>query len=263
MPFAQVGDIKINYTVQGAGDWLVMVGGYASGNWQAWGGQLTELAKSFKVLAFDNRGIGESDVPDYPYTTLMMARDTLGLMDQLGIDKAHVFGKSLGGNIGQWMALEQPQRVRSLAMTSTFSKPDQRRANMVRWWMATAQGAGYEKLFPGLMTYFYTAEYYDANVEAIGRTVQALINAKRPLKGFLHMGDSILSHDTWDRLGEIATPTILMGGAEDIITPPRHMEDMGRRMRNAECHIIPKTLHGFMVERPDTFGQIIEFLKKH
>jgi pimeloyl-ACP methyl ester carboxylesterase len=161
------------------------------------------------------------------------------------------------------MALEQAQRVRSLVLTSTFAKPDQRRANMVRWWMATAQGAGYEKLFPGLMTYFYTAEYYDANIESISRTVQALIAAKRPLKGFLHMGDSILTHDTFDRLGEIAAPALLMGGAEDIITPPRHMEEMGRRMRNAECHIIPKTLHGFMAERPDTFGRIVEFLKRH
>lgn len=67
MPFATVGDVTINYTVQGAGDWVVLIGGYASGNWQAWGAHLTELAKSYKVLALDNRGIGESDVPDYPY----------------------------------------------------------------------------------------------------------------------------------------------------------------------------------------------------
>jgi 3-oxoadipate enol-lactonase len=263
MPFATVGDVKINYTVQGEGDWLVMVGGYASGNWQAWGGQLTELAKSFRVLAMDNRGIGESDVPDYPYTTQMMARDTLGVMEHLGVERAHVFGKSLGGNIGQWMALEAPQKVRSLVMTSTFAKPDQRRANMVRWWMATAVGAGYEKLFPGLMTYFFTAEYYDANVESIQRSVDALIAAKRPIKGFLHMGDSILTHDTWDRIGEIKTPALLMGGEEDIITPPRHMVAMAGRMPNAEARMFPKTLHGFMTERPDTFQQIIEFLRAH
>jgi pimeloyl-ACP methyl ester carboxylesterase len=263
MPFATVGDVKINYEVQGEGDWLVLVGGYASGNWQAWGAQLTELAKSFRVLAFDNRGIGESDVPDYPYTTLMMARDTLGLMDHLGIERAHVFGKSLGGNIAQWMALEQPQKVRSAVMTSTFAKPDQRRANMVRWWMATAEGAGYDKLFPGLMTYFYTAEFYDANIASIERTVQALIAAKRPIKGFLHMGDSILTHDTMDRMGEIKVPCLLMGGADDIITPARQMEEMGRRIPNAEVRIFPSTLHGFMVERPDAFNMIVEFLKRH
>jgi 3-oxoadipate enol-lactonase len=263
MPFATVGDVKINYSVQGSGDWLVLIGGYASGNWQAWGAHLTELAKSYKVLAFDNRGIGDSDVPDYPYTTLMMARDTIGLMDHLGIERAHFFGKSLGGNIGQWVAIEQPQRVRSLVATSTFAKPDMRRHNMVNWWMATAQQAGYEKLFPGLMTYFYTAEYYDANIESISRTVQNLIAAKRPIKGFLHMGDSILTHDTWDRIGEIKAPTLLMGGEEDIITPPRHMQEMAKRMPNAEARMFPKTLHGFLVEKPEVFKMIPEFFEKH
>jgi len=64
MPFATIGDVKINYTIQGSGDWLVLIGGYASGNWQAWGNNIAEFAKCYKVLAFDNRGIGESDVPD-------------------------------------------------------------------------------------------------------------------------------------------------------------------------------------------------------
>ena len=158
MPFATVGDVKINYTIQGSGDWLVLIGGYASGNWQARGNNIAEFAKRYKVLAFDNRGIGESDVPDYPYTTQMMGRDTIGLMDHLGIERAHFFGKSLGGNIGQWVALEAPQRVRSLVATSTSAKPETRRNNMVKWWMATAQDAGYAKIepiyekFPGWQT---------------------------------------------------------------------------------------------------------------
>ena len=137
----------------------------------------------------------------------------------------------------------------------------QRRNNMVNWWMATAQEAGYEKLFPGLMTYFYTAEYYDANIESISRTVQGLIKAKRPIKGFLHMGASILDHDTWDRLGEIKAPTLLMGGEEDIITPPRHMQAMAEKMPSAEARMFAKTLHGFMVEKPETFAMIPEFFR--
>jgi 3-oxoadipate enol-lactonase len=153
--------------------------------------------------------------------------------------------------------------VRSLVATSTFAKPDARRNNMVNWWMATAQEAGYEKLFPGLMTYFYTPEFYDANVESIGRTVQALISAKRPIKGFLHMGDSIITHDTWDRLSEIAVPSLLMGGQEDVITTAPHMVEMGKRIAKSEVHIYPNTLHGFMVERPDSFQVILDFLRRH
>ena len=111
MPSIQVGDISMNYTVQGQGDWLVMVGGYASGNWSSWGPQLDMAAQQFKVLAFDNRGIGGTDAPDVPYTTQMLARDALGLMQALGISRAHVMGKSLGGAIAQWMAILQPESV--------------------------------------------------------------------------------------------------------------------------------------------------------
>jgi pimeloyl-ACP methyl ester carboxylesterase len=263
VPLRQVGDIQLNYTVQGEGDWLVLIGGYASGNWQAWGGHLTELAKRYRVLAFDNRGIGESDAPDHPYTTRMMAQDTLGLMDALGIDRAHILGKSLGGAIAQHVALERPERVRSLAMTSTFAVMDARAKRMVEWWRRTAQEAGFAALFPGLLTYFFTAEFYTANLAAIARMERTLIEAKRPLHGFLNTGNCLLTHDVTDRLAEITAPTLIMCGDEDIITPPRHAEEMGRRIPKAEVRIIPRTLHGFLTERPDSFDVILDFLARH
>ncbi len=263
MPLAKVGDLNLNYTIQGEGEWLVLIGGYASSNWQSWGSMLTELAKTYRVLAFDNRGIGGSDVPDYPYTTQMLAKDTLGLMDHVGIDRARILGKSMGGAIGQWVAIEQPHRVRCLAMTSTTARLDSRAKKMVRWWMDSASSIGFAKLFPGELTYFYTAEYYDAHPEAIVRAEQALISVERSVNGFLHMGHAILNHDTWDRLGEITMPAFLLCGADDMITPARHSREMGRRMPNAEVHIIPDTLHGVMTEKPETFGLVVDFLRRN
>ena len=263
MPLAKVGDVNINYTVQGSGDWLVLIGGYASSNWQSWGSVLTELAREYRVLAFDNRGIGGSDVPDYPYSTRMLARDTLGLMDHLGIERARVMGKSMGGAIAQWVALEEPQRVRCLAMTSSTSKLDRRARKMVRWWMDSARDSGFDKLFLGELTYFYTAQYYEANPEAIERAEKALISVPRPLQGFLHMGQALLDHDTWDRLDEIRMPVLLLCGADDMITPARHSQEMARRMPNAEVHIIPDTLHGVMTEKPETFELVRGFLRRH
>jgi pimeloyl-ACP methyl ester carboxylesterase len=261
MPLAQIGDIKINYSVQGAGDWVVLIGGYASGNWQAWGGQLDALAKSYRVLAFDNRGIGETDAPDQPYTTRMMAQDTLGLMRHLGVDRAHILGKSLGGAIAQWVALEEPARVRSIAMSSTFAR--RCNASMVNWWRDTAKYAGFERLFPGLLTYFFSAEYFEANPDAIERGVKALLQVNRPLHGLLHTGNGVITHDTWDRLGEIKAPAFVICGGEDIVTPPRHSEEIAQRLPKAEVHIVPRTLHGVMTERPDTFEWVLDFFKRH
>lgn len=262
MPIARLANININYEIRGSGDWLVLIGGYASGNWQAWGAHLTELAKHYRVLAFDNRGVGESDAPDYPYTTSMMAHDTLKLMDELGIERAHVLGKSLGGCIAQWVALQQPARIRSLAMTSTMARPGARAAQMVKWWLATAQGCGYEALFPGLLTYFYTSEYFEANKSALERAAQNLIVAPRPLAGFLNTGHAVLTHDTWERLPEIDVPSLLICGADDIITTARHSRDMAQRMPRARAHIVPDALHGVMTERPESFQVLLDFLRQ-
>jgi pimeloyl-ACP methyl ester carboxylesterase len=263
MPRTRIGEINLSYTVQGSGDWLVLIGGYASSNWTSWGGMLDELARHFRVLAFDNRGIADSDAPDVPYSTEMLAEDTLGLMDHLGIGQARILGKSMGGAIGQWVALRAPERVRALAMTSTTSRPDARAKKMIRWWMDTARTAGFAALFPGELTYFYTADFYDRYPEAIARAEAALLAVHRPLHGFIRMGEALMAHDTWDRLPEISAPSFLLCGADDMITPAAHSVAMSRRMPKAEVQIIPDTLHGVMSEKPESFKLVLDFLKSH
>src|SRR5881396_8351 len=104
MPRVRVGDIDMYYVEAGAGEPLVLVMGF-SGDHSAWGLQFHALAQRCRVIAFDNRGVGQTDAPDRPYTTRMMADDTVGLMDALGVARAHVVGVSMGGMIAQELAL--------------------------------------------------------------------------------------------------------------------------------------------------------------
>ena len=263
MANAHVNGVNLNYTVQGSGEWLVLIGGYASSNWQSWGDILTQLAKTYQVLAFDNRGIAGSDVPNYPYTTPMLADDVLGLMDHLNIDKARILGKSMGGSIAQWVTLKQPHRVQSLAMTSTTSRLDARAKKMVAWWIATAEQCGYEVLFPGELTYFYTADFYEKHPEVIQKAEAALIHVHRPIEGFANMGHALIHHDTADLLHQINVPTLLICGEDDMITPSAHTIEMGKKIERSEVHIIPKTLHGVLSEKPQTFRLITEFFSKN
>jgi len=263
MTIAKVNGVHLNYTVQGSGEWLVLIGGYASSNWSSWGSILVELSKSYQVLAFDHRGIGGSDVPDHPYTTPMLADDVLGLMDHLHIDKARVLGKSMGGSIAQWVTLKEPQRVQSLAMTSTTSRLDERAKKMVAWWIETARHCGYETLFPGELTYFYSADFYNKNPSLIRAAEQALINVHRPIEGFAHMGHALIHHDTADLIHTIDVPTLLLCGEDDSITPSAHTLEMGRKINNAQVHIIPKTLHGVLSEKPETLSLITDFFMKN
>jgi pimeloyl-ACP methyl ester carboxylesterase len=119
MPTAKVGDINIYYEIHGKGEPLVLIYGYV-GHSGLWFRQIPTLSKKYRVIAFDNRGIGQSDKPDIPYTMAMMAADIAGLLDIIGIDAAHVFGISMGGMIAQHFALNYPQRVISLILGCTY-----------------------------------------------------------------------------------------------------------------------------------------------
>src|SRR3989449_9931559 len=111
------------YAEAGAGEPLVLIMGFG-GDHLAWGFQMPAFTQAYRVIAFDNRGAGQTDAPDRPYTTRMMADDTAGLMEALGIDRAHVVGVSMGGMIAQELALNHSDRVRSLHLGCTFARPD-------------------------------------------------------------------------------------------------------------------------------------------
>lgn len=263
MPKVKLGDLQLNYTTHGSGEWVVLIGGLAGGNWQSWSGQLPALSKEFRVLAFDNRGIGESDSPDYPYTTAMMAADTLGLMTALDIARAHIIGKSLGGAIGQLMALEQPERVRTLTMTSSFARLDWRGIRILECWRNSVRHSGWKQFCRELLVHFFTAEYFEENPEGIARAERALNETKRTVHGYMHTSHAVETHDTWKDLNRIAVPTLLLCGAEDMVTPPRHSEAMATLIPHAQVHIIPRSLHGFLAERPESLDIILDLLRRH
>ena len=120
MPKARVNGISINYSVEGRGEPLFLIMGF-SGSKMAWFFQRGAFRKHFQVVTFDNRGVGQSDKPPGPYSMKMFADDTVGLMDHLGIDKAHVLGASMGGMIAQHIALSHPERVRKLVLSCTVA----------------------------------------------------------------------------------------------------------------------------------------------
>jgi len=263
VPGIKVGDVQLHYTLHGEGDWLILIGGLAGGNWQSWSGQIPVLAKHYRVLAFDNRGIGESDSPDYPYTTAMMAADTFGLMDALGIDRAHVIGKSLGGAIGQLMAIEAPQRIRTLTMTSSFAKLDERAIRILEGWRNSVKHCGWQQFARELLVHFFSAEHFERHPEAVARAERALVETQRTVHGYMNTSYASESHDTREVLGKIRVPTLLMCGSEDMATTAKQSEQMAARIPGARVHIVPGTLHGFLAERPESLNVVLEFMRAH
>jgi pimeloyl-ACP methyl ester carboxylesterase len=264
MPKARVGDISMYFVEAGGGDPLVLVMGLGADH-LAWGFQFQVFAERYRVIAFDNRGAGQSDAPDRPYTTRMMADDTVGLMAALGIERAHVLGVSLGGMIAQEIALNHPSRVRSLQLHCTLGRPDNYlRAQIANGRVQRRKLTREEAMRAGYVWLFTTATY-DERPEFVEMILQNALANPYPmsLTGFERQCDAVDTHDALDRVAAIACPTLISVGDQDILVPPRFSRALADRIPGAEFRTIEGVGHGYFWERPDLFNQMcLDFLSR-
>jgi pimeloyl-ACP methyl ester carboxylesterase len=264
MPTVRVGDIDMYYVEAGAGEPLVLVMGF-SGDHSAWGLQFRALAERCRVIAFDNRGVGQTDAPDRPYTTRMMADDTVGLMDALGVERAHVVGVSMGGMIAQELALNHPTRLRSLHLGCTFARPDGYARARADVWREIRTRLSPEAALRAIFLWLFAPATYNERPEFVEQLLQSALANPYPqsLTGFLRQRDAIATHDALDRLDAIRAPTLVTVGEEDILVPPRFSRELATRIPGAELKVLSGVGHVYFWERPDAFnGLCLDFLAK-
>jgi 3-oxoadipate enol-lactonase len=252
------------YMEAGAGDPLVLVMGFG-GDHLAWGLQIPAFAAKYRVIAFDNRGVGQSDAPDVPYSTGMMADDAVGLMDGLGIERAHVCGVSMGGMIAQEIALRHPSRVRTLQLHATLARPDAYMRSLVEGWRKVRIALGREEALRVLALWLFAPGSYEQRPEFVEAVLQNAIANPHPqtLTGYLRQGDAILAHDTLDRLERLRCPTLVSVADQDILVPPRFSHTIAQRVAGAELKTIADAGHAYMWERADVFNAMcLEFLAR-
>lgn len=224
MPTVSVNGLRMYYELTGDGPPLVLIAGLGLDVSEC--GQLIDaLVGRYRVLAFDNRGAGQTDKPDEPYTVAQMADDTAGLMRALGIERAHVVGMSLGGRIALELALVHPLVVRSLVLVSTSARVER------RWPMSVL----------GLVSMMFPGRYPQPRY--------AFKHQRQASDGYNRMGD----------LAELRVPTLVVHGRRDRIVPHRFAEDMAAGIPAARLtlvdsgHIYPLTQSARFAE------QIAEF----
>jgi pimeloyl-ACP methyl ester carboxylesterase len=253
------------YVEAGAGDPLVLVMGFG-GDHLAWGLQLPALAARYRVVAFDNRGVGQSDAPDLSYTTALMADDTVGLMDALGIERAHVCGVSMGGMIAQEIALRHPARVRTLQLHATLGRSDAYMRGLVDAWRPVRRAVSREEWLRTMALWLFAPCTFAERPEFVELIVQNALTNPHPqsLVGFVRQGDAVRAHDALDRLGDIRCPTLISVAEHDILVPPRFSQEIARRMPSAEFKTLADAAHGYFWERPDAFNaMVLDFLARH
>jgi 3-oxoadipate enol-lactonase len=195
--------IEQYYTIEGAGPWLVMSHSLACTS-AMWGGQAELLAKRFKVLRYDTRGHGRSDAPAGPYTLDMLADDAKGLLEALGVREAHWIGISMGGMIGQTLALKAPALLKSLVLADTTSRNPPEAWPMWKERIDVAEREGMAAAVESTLARWFTEPYRKARPERV-QPIADMIRAT-PVTGYVGCCHAIPRLDLTARLKEIRVP---------------------------------------------------------
>jgi 3-oxoadipate enol-lactonase len=250
--------VKIFWEERGDGAPLLLIQGLGYGRW-SWDPVVPALAERYRVLWFDNRGIGDSDKPEGPYTAKLMAGDALQVLDEAGIERAHVLGASLGGMIAQEVAAGTPARVDKLVLccttpggAATVPMPD-----------VTAQlAAEAATLAPevALRRFVENALAADASAELIQELFDRRVANPPDPAGWQAQAAAGLGFTGTD--GAIDAPTLIVTGTEDNVVDPRNSDVLAERIQGAEVQRIDNAGHLFFWEQPAAFVRIVsEFLR--
>lgn len=266
MPTAHANDVNLYYEIHGEhhAETLLLINGV--GQWHAaWWRNLGPLAEHFRVVIFDNRGIGNSDKPDIPYSLEMMADDTLGLLDALGIEQTHVFGHSMGGGIALFMARKQPQRLKSMILASTLywgpkvAMPSERAMKALQ----DRSGDPLELVKRGIRI-AASEDFEQRDPDAFQKLIDLRFNSQQTPNLYLRQSGSGLAYFQADYIADRVPPmpVLLMVGVHDEVAPPANSHAIAAAWPGARVVEIADAGHLFMIEQPDaTNRHLIDFVK--
>jgi pimeloyl-ACP methyl ester carboxylesterase len=258
MPLARLNGININYQVEGQGESLVMIMGFTAGR-SGWMAQIPFFKKYYRVITFDNRGVGKSDKPPGPYSTRMMADDTVRLMDLLGIDKAHIIGVSMGGMIAQELAINYPRRIMKLVLACTYASQDETSGDTLE--QAKFLQLTPEKKVSAMVGLAFNKPLYRFIFGFLARVQTRFMGASGKV-GVAGQSEACLKHNTLDRLPLITAPTLVIVGTGDRIIKPVSSEVIAGKIPNAKLVRVEGGSHYFPLEMKNVFNRaVLNFLQ--
>lgn len=251
--------VRIAWERRGEGQPLALVHGLGYARW-GWEPVADALAERFQVVLLDNRGIGESEAPAGPYTAAEMADDVVRVLDEAGVERAHIVGTSLGGMIAQELALRTERVERLVLVCTTPGGPSA--APMPK---ATAQliaeAASMEPLV-ALRRFVENALAPGAPEELVERILAHRLRTAQAPTAWAAQAAAGMSFDAWDRLPELRAPTLVLHGTEDVVVDPANSTLLVERIPDARLEWLPGCGHLLFWEEPERFVALVgEFLE--
>ena len=225
-----------------------------------WSPQLAALEPQFRVLRYDTRGHGSSDAPQGAYTLAQLADDAVAVMDALDIEAVHWVGISMGGMIGQAVALNHAARLRSLVLCDTAAVVPPEAQPLWRQRIEKARCEGMAALADETLQRWFTPRYLAMSPPGVRRIRDMILST--PVPGFIGCSEAIRRLDFLDRLADIRLPTLIIVGEQDPGTPVANSEAIHSRIKDSRLEIISSAAHLCNVEQAEIFNQkLLGFLQ--
>jgi 3-oxoadipate enol-lactonase len=265
MPTATVNGIDIHYRLEGDGpETVVLINGLAD-DLGTWAYQVPALLDAgFRVLTFDNRGIGRTEKPAGPYSSELLADDAKALVDELGIEKFHLMGVSMGGMIAQAYALKHGGDLLSLTLACTYAAPGPFCSRMFAMWADAARVQGVPFVMRDVTLWAFTLDFFREREDELREFETAMRYMDQPVHAYLAQLAVIQEHHTTGEVGSLSGyPVLVLAGEEDILIPTRLSGELAELIPGSTFRTT-RGGHGCLWEYPDEFNsEFVGFLNEN
>ena len=253
MPEVESGGCRLSYLVEGPADAppLLLINSLGTTT-DLWAAQIPNLRRSFRVVRYDTRGHGRSDVSAPPYTIDNLGRDALAVLDAAGIARAHVAGISISGLTAIWLGLEASDRVGKLVLSNTAA-----RIGSAEVWsdrIATIEANGLPVIVEGTLERWFTPDFHQRDPLTVNAFRSVLLDGRTA--GYLGCCAALRDADLRDDLARITAPTLVIAGRDDVATSPADAEFLRDRIPGARM-VTLAAAHLSNVEQPTAFTNVV------
>jgi 3-oxoadipate enol-lactonase len=266
MPFARNGTVKLHWESFGEGPAVLLVAGQGM-TVDGWWTTIPVLARSFRVIAFDNRDTGRSSRLLWPYSVAHMANDAVAVLDAAGEQRAHLYGISLGSLVAQEVALRHPDRVQALVLGSSsaggFAAYKPPPSSYAQTFLVRAGAMGPEEAAWAAVPYTYAEKTRRSHPERIVADIAHRVSSPPEPLAYLHQAAAVAAHDAYERLNQMAAPTLVVHGEQDVFVPPANALVLAERIPGAELRLWPEAGHIYTIDEPRADQEIERFLLRH
>ncbi|MEA2246915.1 MAG: hypothetical protein QOH46_1444 [Solirubrobacteraceae bacterium] len=263
---APSGAVDLHYETRGHGPAVLLIMGLGL-SLTGWWRTVPVLARHFRVITFDNRGIGRSRGSPWPYFVSRMADDAVAVLDAAGEEQAHVYGISLGGMVAQELALRHPDRVRALVLGATTPGGAEAVRGEVQAvsFFSRARAMGDEEAHWAAVPYMYSRRTRRRHAGRIGEDIAHRLDSSSSSSLVTHVQQLTAAgtHDVAARLPAVTAPTLVVHGDEDVLLPPGNGEVLAETIPGAEMRRWRNAGHFYVTDEPRADQDIVRFLVAH